>query len=42
MQKKKIKTLNLLLALNSNMGRISLTTVENVNRLFAVKLNRII
>lgn len=40
MQKK--KALNLLLALNSNMGRTNLTRVENVNSLFVTKWNKII
>lgn len=31
------KALNLLLALNSNMGRTNLTRVENVNSLFVTK-----
>lgn len=36
------KALNLLLALNSNMGRTNLTRVENVNSLFVTKWNKII
>lgn len=38
----KKKALNLLLAVNSNMGRTNLTRVENLNSLFVTKWNKII